>query len=277
MEKDYPIITLLTDFGTRDAYVSAMKGVMLRMCPTARIVDVSHDVPKYDIKYGALLLLQAAPYFPEGTIHVTVIDPSVGTARRRIIVQGRRSLYVGPDNGVLLLAAEREGVMKAVEVKEERFMLPYVSKTFEGRDVFAPVSAYLASGVKIDEFGPEIHNLVKLSFIEPKIADGKIVGEILHIDSFGNIVTNIQRDLLDNARIVEGIPLKVMVGKHSNVMIFCRAYGEVSAGMPLIIVGSSGFLEVSVNQGSARELFKAKVGDIVEISLPKGRMLNDMM
>lgn len=266
MGSKYHIITLLTDFGTRDAYVSAIKGVILQLCPEAKIVDISHDVPTYDVKYGAFLLFQASSYFPEGTIHMAVVDPGVGTTRRRIIVQGRRSFYVGPDNGVLSLAAEREGIVRTVEVREKKFMLPQVSNTFEGRDVFAPISAYLAKGVNIAEFGPEINGFIKLPLKDAKVVDGKIIGEVLHIDGFGNIVTNIQKNLLEEAKILEDASLKVLVDKHSRIMRFCRAYGEVSASVPLMIIGSSGFLEFSVNQGSAKELFKARVGDAVEIS-----------
>jgi len=141
------IITLLTDFGSQDAYVSSMKGVILGIYPEAVIVDISHNVRKFDVRQGAFLLHQAAAYFPKGTIHMAVIDPGVGTDRRRIIIKGKRCLFVGPDNGVLSLAVQREGFVKGVEIREKRFMLPNPSTTFDGRDVFAPASAHLACGV----------------------------------------------------------------------------------------------------------------------------------
>jgi S-adenosylmethionine hydrolase len=261
------IITLLTDFGLRDAYVGAMKGVIMGICPTAEIVDISHDVSRHDIREGAFLLSQVSPYFPEGTIHLVVIDPGVGTARRRIAVKGRRCLYVGPDNGVLFPAIKVEGVEEAVEIKEERFMLPNPSATFEGRDVFAPVAAHLAKGVNIGDLGPEIQGLVEPSFAEPNVKGGTIFGEVVHIDCFGNIVTNISRGLLEKFKVVEGIYLDCNVGGVSKVLRFCKAYGEVPVESPLIVEGSSGFIEVSVNQGSAMELFKAVVGSKVEFSI----------
>jgi hypothetical protein len=209
LDKSYPIITLLTDFGTKDAFVGVMKGIMLGICPEAKIVDVSHEVPKYNVKYGAFLLSQVAPYFPEGTVHVAVIDPGVGTSRRRIILRGRWGVYVGPDNGVFSLVIEKEGIVNAVEIRDKRFMLPHVSSTFEGRDVFAPVSAYLAKGVKVEEFGPEVHDLIRFPMVKVETIDETVIGEIIHIDSFGNIITNIQRDSLKDRKIVEGASLKI--------------------------------------------------------------------
>lgn len=267
LSRKHPVITLLTDFGTKDAYVSAMKGVILRLCPEAKIIDVSHDVPRHDVKYGSFLLLEASYYFPIGTIHVAVVDPDVGTARRRIVVQGKRSFYVGPDNGILSLAVGREGIRMAVDAREKRFMLPRISRTFEGRDVFAPISAYLARGTEIREFGPEISDLIKLPLKDVRVAKGKISGEVLHIDVFGNIVTNIPKNLLKKAEITVNTLLRVSVGNNSHLMRFCRAYGEVSVAMPLVIIGSGDFLEVSVNQGSAEALFNTRVGDAVEFSL----------
>ena len=154
------VISLLTDFGFKDAYVGTMKGIILRICPTATLVDISHDLSKYDILEGAYNLAQASPYFPEGTIHLAVVDPGVGTTRRRLIIKGSRCLYVGPDNGILSLAAKIEGVVKVVEIRNEAYMLQHFSRTFEGRDVFAPAAAHLANGVNIDEFGPKIYKII---------------------------------------------------------------------------------------------------------------------
>lgn len=261
------IITLLTDFGIRDAYVGAMKGIILSICPTVEIIDVSHEVPRHDIRRGAFLLSQVSPYFPKGTIHLVVIDPGVGTARRRIVVEGKRCLYVGPDNGVLLLAANAEGIEKAVEIKRERFMLSNPSTTFEGRDIFAPVAAYLAKGITIEDLGPKIQGFVELFFAEPTVKEDRIFGEVIHIDWFGNIVTNISRRMLENFKVVEGVYLEVHLSGLSKVMRLCKAYEEVPVKFPLIIIGSSDFLEVSVNQGSAVERFKTVVGSKIELSI----------
>ena len=259
-----PVVSLLTDFGTRDAYVGAMKGVILRICPSATLIDISHKVSRHNILQGAFILSQAAPYFPEGSIHLAVVDPSVGTARRRIVVQGSRCFYVGPDNGVLSLAVKREGVVKAVEIRNEEFMLPRSSRTFEGRDVFAPVAAHLAKKSDIDDFGQEIRDLVNLSIAEPERRDGEFLGEVIHVDGFGNVTTNISREML--GQVAEGTYVGVTVGKVSKAIPFCMTYGEVDAKSPLLTLGSSGFLEVAVNQGSAEKLFKAKVGDRVKIT-----------
>jgi len=258
------IITLLTDFGLRDAYVSAMKGVILNISPSVIFVDISHNVSRYNIIQGAFLLSLVSPYFPKGTIHLAVIDPGVGLSRRRIAIKGKRCLYVGPDNGLLLPAAKAEGIEKAVEIKGERFIIPSTSTTFEGRDIFAPVAANLLKGLSIEDLGPEIHDLVEPLFIEPEVKGDRIMGLVVHIDWFGNLITNISKRLLEKLRVIAGVSFEVNLGGVSKVMRFCRAYGEVSDNSPLIIVGSSGFLEVSVNQGSAMALFKAVIGSKVE-------------
>lgn len=259
------VVTLLTDFGVKDAYVGAMKGVILAMCPTVTLVDISHEVSKHNVLQGAFMLCQAAPYFTEGSIHLGVVDPGVGTARRRIMVQGRRCFYVGPDNGVLSLAAKREGVIKIVEIKNAEFMLPHPSRTFEGRDVFAPAAAHLARGVDIDEFGPEIHSFVNVSIAEPKRRGRELLGEVIYIDGFGNIVTNIPKDMLGEVDV--GTSIEVRVGRVSKTVPFCRTYGDASAKSPLLTLGSSGFLEVAVNQGSAEKLYRATVGNRVRLIL----------
>lgn len=258
------IVTLLTDFGAKDAYVGAMKGAILEICPEAIIIDISHEVARHNVLEGAFILSQASPYFPEGSVHLAVVDPGVGTERRRIIVKGSRSLYVGPDNGVLSLAAEKEGVVKVFEIKNEKFMLPHPSRTFEGRDIFAPTAAYLARGVDIEEFGPEIKGFTGFSIPKPEKWSKKLRGEIIHTDNFGNITTNIPEDMF--GEFAEGKSIKVSIGKISKNCPLCRAYGEVSAGSPLIIPGSSGFIEVAVNQGSAEKLFKARVGGRIVFS-----------
>ncbi|MFQ6077455.1 MAG: S-adenosyl-l-methionine hydroxide adenosyltransferase family protein [Candidatus Bathyarchaeia archaeon] len=262
----HPIITLLTDFGTKDAYVAAMKGAILQICPEARVVDISHAVNKFDIRHGAFLLAQASPYFPDGTIHVAVVDPGVGTERRRIIIQGRRSRYVGPDNGVLLMAARREGIERAVEITNPRYMLPNPSRTFEGRDIFAPASAYLAMGTDLDEFGGEVQDLVQPPFVEARVRRGKVVGEVIHIDGFGNVITNISELLLRGMGVAEGTSIGVRLGERVEALRFCGAYGEAPVGVPILVIGSSSLLEVSVNQGDASVLFKASAGDLIEIS-----------
>ena len=171
------IVTLTTDFGLRDPYVAEMKAVILSICPEAAIVDVSHDVGKFDVRTGAYMLASAAPYFPKGTIHVAVVDPGVGTARRCLIVETKQSFFVGPDNGVLVLAGDKQGIVSIREITNPKLMLPNVSSTFHGRDIFAPAAAHLANRVAPADFGAEVRDMVKPEFARVETDKGKLVGE----------------------------------------------------------------------------------------------------
>lgn len=260
MLKPSPIITLLTDFGTKDAYVAAMKGIILKICPVARIVDISHEVPRFNVRHAAFLLMQTAQYFPEGTIHVVVVDPGVGTSRRRIIIATKRSFFVGPDNGVLLSAAEREGLLQTIKIENTKYMLSEVSKTFEGRDVFAPVAAHLASGTALKSFGNPIKDVVKHPFPSPEISKDGISGEVIHIDGFGNLITNINTRHIAAKTIRYGEKITVSINDRTSKIPFLRTYGSSSKGEYLTIIGSSDFLEISVNQGNAAQDLSVEVG-----------------
>jgi len=261
------IITLLSDFGSKDPYVAEIKAVILSIHPQARIVDITHEIEKFNIRMAAFVLASAAPYFPPGTIHVGVVDPGVGTKRRPIIVETKRSCYVGPDNGLLMLAVQKEGVGHVYHVNNPHYMLPRVSRTFHGRDIFAPVAAHLARGRSPSEFGPEIQDYSLPEFAKPHVGEGELLGEVLHIDDFGNIVSNISAKDLEKMGIREGCSLRVKLDGKTLTLKLCSAYGEVPAKTPLAIIGSSDFLEVSVNQGSASRTFKAKIGDPLRVSL----------
>ena len=265
-----PIVTLLSDFGLKDPYVAEMKAVILSICPNATIVDISHQVRKFDIRMGAFILAQAAPYFPEGTIHVAVVDPGVGTKRRPIIIEAKNGLYVGPDNGLLMLASQREEVIRIYEIANPRYMLNKVSATFHGRDIFSPAAAHLAKGTSPSDFGSEIFDPVTPSFAKPLIEKGKIRGEVIHIDGFGNVITNITPRDLRKTGFEQGRSLLFRLGDEDLILRLCTAYGDVPRNTPLAIVGSSGFLEVAVNQGDASKTFKAKTGDktIIEVRSP---------
>ncbi|MHA2313702.1 MAG: SAM hydrolase/SAM-dependent halogenase family protein [Candidatus Hermodarchaeia archaeon] len=253
------IITLLTDFGLKDVYVSAMKAVILTIVPSVFLVDISHGISRHSIRQGAFLLSLVSSYFPKGTIHLVVIDPGVGTSRRRIAIKGKRYLYVGPDNGVLLPAAKKDGIEKVVEIKSARFILPNASTSFEGRDIFAPVAAYLVNSVPLEELGPEIYNPIDLRILEPDVTGDRIVGLVFHIDWFGNLITNLPKRLLKTLNVSAGGFFEVIVGTVAKTMRFCSVYAEVPTNAPLLIMSSGGFLEVSVNQGSARSLFNAVI------------------
>jgi S-adenosylmethionine hydrolase len=265
-EATVPIITLLSDFGLKDPYVAEMKAVILSIHPQARIVDITHEVEKFNIRMGAFVLASATQYFPPSTIHVAVVDPGVGTKRRPIIVETKRSYYVGPDNGLLMLAAQKEGVGHVYHVNNPQYMLPRVSRTFHGRDIFAPVAAHLATK-RPSEFGPEIQDYAFPEFAKSHIGASELLGEVLHIDDFGNIISNISAEDLEKMGIREGGSLRVKLDGKTLTVKLCSAYGEVPAKTPLAIIGSNDFLEISINQGSASRTFETKIGDPLRVSL----------
>jgi S-adenosylmethionine hydrolase len=212
---------------------------------------------------GAFMLASAAPYFPEGTVHLAIVDPEVGTKRRAIVIKTKKGFFVGPDNGILIFAAQSQGIEQLFELTNSKFMLPKTSSTFHGRDIFAPAAAHLGKGVSPAEFGPEITGPVKPEFTEVKRRKNALIGEVMHVDGFGNIITNLtDGDITQNkAKIVNvefpQIALKVEVGK---------AYAETKPNEPIALVGSHGFLEIALNQGSAAEKFGAKAGDKVIVT-----------
>ena len=241
-----------------------MKAVILNISPDTTIVDITHDIAHFNIRMGAYTLASATPYFPEGTIHVAVVDPGVGTKRRPIIVQTKHGFLVGPDNGLLSLAAEQQGMTCVREITNTQLMLPQVSSTFHGRDIFAPVAAHIVNGVAPAEFGPEIPDAVKPEFAKVTLREGVLVGEVLHVDNFGNIITNISSK--EAARIsVTGI-VNVELPKQKMTLKFCKAYSEAKRREALALIGSQGYFEIAVNQGCAAEKFNVKAGDKVTVS-----------
>lgn len=260
-----PIITLLSDFGLRDSYVAEMKAVILSISPNVHIVDISHEVRKFDVRMGAFLLARAAPFFPKGTVHVAIVDPGVGTERRPIIVETKKSFYVGPDNGLLMLSAQRENIRHVYVVENRKYMLKSISRTFHGRDIFAPAAAHLTRGVPPSEMGSEIRDPITPSFARPKVLDRSIKGEIIYIDDFGNLVTNIADSDLKLLGIEESDNLLVELGKEKMLLRLCKAYGEAETGRPLAIIGSCNFLEIAVNQGNASKFFGVRGGEEIVI------------
>ena len=260
------IISLLSDFGLKDAFVAEMKAVIITINPLAHLIDITHQIEKFSIRRAAYILASVTPYFPEKTIHLAVVDPGVGTKRRPIIVETKRGLYVGPDNGLLMLAAHNEDIINVYLIDNPKYMLSKVSKTFHGRDIFAPAAAYLTKGVTPSMFGPEIHDYVFPIFAKSRIENGELEGEILHIDDFGNVISNISGEDLEQAGFDERDSLNVKInGKNFNLQ-FCSAYGNVPVNVPLALIGSCKFLEFAVNQGSCNTLFNARVGDLISVS-----------
>jgi len=257
-----PVITLLSDFGLKDPYVAEMKAVIIGICPQACLVDISHEIEKFNIRMGAFVLASAASYFPKGTVHVAVVDPGVGMKRRAILVEAGKAFFVGPDNGLLMLAAKKQRIRHIYNITNTRYMLQRLSRTFHGRDVFAPVAAHLALGTAPSEFGSEIQDYVVPRFAKPRLTKNALFGEVLHVDDFGNIVTNISRAEFEKTGIQEGAMIRLRLRNKEVIKLrFCSTYGEVPVGKSLALIGSHDFLEISTNQGNASKKFGARVGD----------------
>jgi len=258
-----PIVTLLTDFGERDGFVGIVKGVLLGICPSARIVDLSHDVSAQDVMGGALVLASAVAHFPPGTVHLAVVDPGVGTARRPILIETERFVLVGPDNGLLSLAAERAAVRRVIHLDRAEHFLPSPSQTFHARDVFAPVAARCASGVAVTELGSTIDAFERLDLPQPRRLEDAIEGQVIHVDRFGNLICNIARDGVD------GFLEKALSINMSGVQIpeISPHYSAVREGKPVALWNSWGRLEIAIRNGSAARLLRARNGDRVQVKL----------
>jgi len=261
-----PIITLLSDFGTQDHYVASMKGVILKINPGCHLVDITHQVNPQDVEEGAFILANAYSYFPKGTIHLSVVDPGVGGSRRPILLVTRDYFFVGPDNGLFTLVAHRDKIKQVVVLTNKKYFLPKVSRTFHGRDLFAPVAAYLSLGIRPKAFGYEISSMKEIGFQKPVAREGRLLGEILHIDAFGNVVSNIDEVRL--FRFVQGRPFVIRAGKKS-IHGLKEGYWEGKKGEPIALLGSGGFLEISVRDGDAQKILKVRKGDKIEISRQK--------
>lgn len=256
------IVTLTTDFGLRDGYVAAMKGAMLRAAPAVRLIDVSHEIPAQDVMTAAFTLRQVVPHFPAETVHLVVVDPTVGTERRalaaRFEVDGAPHMFVGADNGLLPLVVGSEADVEAVALPTD----DAASATFHGRDVFGPAAARLAAGADLADLGDPVHKLTPLHWPLPRVDEQGVFGMVLHVDHFGNCVTNITRDDVEGQRA--GRAFKCFAGS-TVFRNHARTYAEVGAGDPLTLFGSAGLLEIAVNRGHASELLSVERGDTVHL------------
>ncbi|RLE63251.1 MAG: hypothetical protein DRN53_02510 [Thermoprotei archaeon] len=261
------IITLLTDFGLKDPYVASMKGVIYSINPEVIVVDISHNISSFDIQEGAFVLACAFKYFPKGTVHVVVVDPGVGTERRGIVVESNNYLFVGPDNGVLMLAAHIDGARRVVEITNRKYMRSKITHTFHGRDIFAPVAAYLSLGVSISEIGKEIEDYMVPKFVKPEYSRDKVKAYVIHIDKFGNVITNVtSRIVFEELKWSYGQKLIVeLPGGESMLVPFQKSYGFVKKGTPLLLIDSEDFLELAINMGSAAEEFGIARGALITI------------
>jgi len=264
-EKCVSVIALTTDFGQRDGYVGAMKGVILRIAPSVTLVDVSHDIAPQNIAEAAFVLYSSYRYFPADTVHLVVVDPGVGTTRRPIAIRTTRSIFVAPDNGVLSYILAHEESWSAVHLTESLYWLPHISHTFHGRDIFAPVAAHLAAGTAMDQLGPEIRDLVQLPLHDVvETGSGRLSATVLHIDRFGNIVTNLAATSSIAGEPISqvGNKLQASVGGQT-IQGVLPTYGNANAGDLLLLVGSSGFVEIAHRGGNAAVELDIHVGDAV--------------
>jgi S-adenosyl-L-methionine hydrolase (adenosine-forming) len=247
-----PIITLTTDFGLQDHYVGAMKGVILSRCPRAQLIDITHDIPAFSVHAGAYAIDQAAPFFPPGTIHVVVVDPGVGTDRKPLLVEFQDQFFIAPDNGVLSLALARTDSSVAREITNRDLWLPHPSSTFHGRDIFAPTAAALASGIaQPKDVGPLLENVQQLPDLAPiELERGTWRGKILSVDRFGNVITNFKPPAGS---------FSLIIGQHT-ITEFRRSFGAAAPDLLFAYSGSSGYLEIGMNQGHAAQTVRAAAG-----------------
>jgi S-adenosyl-L-methionine hydrolase (adenosine-forming) len=245
-----PVIAFLTDFGTKDHYGGTLKGVVLGICPEAACVDITHEIPPHDVMSGALELAAAYKYFPAGTVFLVVVDPGVGSSRRPIAAEAGAYRFVAPDNGVLTLVFKEIAPKRVVELVERRFARPTVSRTFEGRDRFAPAAAWLAKGVELNAFGRTLTSWQVLDVPEPVLTDSQVSSEVLRVDRFGNLITNVDRRAFE--RFAAGGGIEIVAGAEV-VGKVVLTYADAEAGALCALFGSSDHLEIAVNGGSAAE------------------------
>jgi hypothetical protein len=252
------IITLLTDFGTKDHYVASMKGVILSINPRCLLIDITHQVSPHDIREGAFILANAYSHFPKGTIHLAVVDPGVGGTRRPLLLVTQNYFFVGPDNGLFTMISWKESVDEIIALDNRKYHLSKVSTTFHARDIFAPVAAHLSMGVKPDALGHKIDALSWLGFEGPFVKEGRLLGEILHVDTFGSLVSNIAEGRF--FQFIRGRPFVIRAGRKT-IRGLKKGYWEGKKDEPVALFGSGGLLEISVREGNAQKVLKMKRGD----------------
>lgn len=274
-----PVIGLLTDFGTKDHYVGAVKGAILAVCREASLVDVVHDLPAHDIEAGAYALMACYRAFPEGTVFLAVVDPGVGSERRGLVVDAGAYRFVGPDNGILSFVLAEHPEAGIHHIKNGALFRLDVSSTFHARDIFGPVAGQLAAGVPVHQVGPRLADPVLLPrACSRQVGPGEWAGAVLHVDTFGNLTTNFTGADLDRIlAVVDGDPTDIVVVVEGMVIPMVRAYAEVAEGEALALLGSSGRLEVAVNCGSAASILGARRGAPVRVRTVEPREMGPML
>jgi S-adenosyl-L-methionine hydrolase (adenosine-forming) len=261
-----PIITLLTDFGTKDPYVASVKGVICGINPAAKIIDITHEVKPQDIIEAAFLISCSYKYFPMRTIHVVIVDPTVGSNRRALLVVSDEYFFIAPDNGVLSFIYDTGTVSTVREISAEHYYLPDLSPTFHGRDIFAPVAAWLSKGIECDNFGEPIEDYLKLTLPKPRLTAPKsLKGIVLHIDKFGNLITNIAaQDLLKAQEEYKSASYKIIINQ-KEITAVKKTYCEGNKGELITLIGSTGYLEIVSYQNSATQIVNAARGNEIMV------------
>ena len=259
-----PLITLTTDFGTRDPYLGALRGALLTACPGAQLADIGHDLPPYDRLAGAYLLGAAAPWFPPGTVHLAIVDPGVGSPRRALAFAAGGSLFVGPDNGLFTAVYDRLEVVEMRAIDAARLGLGEVHPTFHGRDLFAPAAGRLAGGMPLAEIGPAVCDPVRLPLTAPRREGARLHAAVLHVDRFGNVATNLTRRALALSRVDEGA---LGCTGATRPLAVHRTFSDASPGEVFLLWGSSGYLELALDQGSAAARLGLTAGESLEFPI----------
>jgi len=255
----------MTDFGEDDFFVASLKGVIAKINPSARIIDITHRLPSFDIKVGSFILFSSYKYFPARTIFLAVVDPGVGTSRKTLLAETDNYFFIAPDNGMLSLVLEEEGIRQLREVTNQNFFLPELSRTFEGRDKMAPAAAWLSRGISCEEFGPEMTSFKKFTAEKPHIKGNEIVGHILYVDKFGNLITNVPEGMLELLQKKTGKKTLSLSVEEREITSFEQSYSSVKKGELLFLVGSVGLIEIAAKESSAAQKLKIKNRDKCKI------------
>ena len=258
------IVSLLSDFGLRDGYVAQMKGVILEKCPDANIIDISHQIEKHNISMGSFILETTVRYFPKGTVHVAVVDPEVGSERRAIMIECESGFLVGPDNGLLVRASEKLGLKSIRKIREKSLDKKPIANTFHGRDVFAQVAGLLLSGKMPDGIGDAVSRLERPNLVPARSAGNKLTCQVLHVDNFGNIITNVEEERFRKMGKV-GTKIMISTGKAVSPARIVKSYYQLAPDIVGVLMGSQGYVEIALRERSASEELDLKPLDELEL------------
>ena len=259
------VVTFLSDFGISSYYIAQMKGVIFKSYPQVTCIDISHSISPQDIQAGAFILRSTVPFFPKGTIHIAVVDPGVGTQRRGIVIITNNHVLIGPDNGLLIPAAQDQGTFTVYEISNKSYISNSISSTFHGRDIFAPIAAHILQGIAFDTIGPIIHDFTYADINEPLVSPTSITGEVVFIDDFGNIITNINRSLVQS-KLIAGNMFTITIKEKTVQIPYHQTYGFLPQGQLLLTIGSMNLVEIAINQGNAAKVLDISVRDPIRIA-----------